>query len=156
MKRIHLGVGALVWIGVWLVATTLRDRGHAVSAPPPPLLQPPRGETVAATCAGCHSLERVEPGVGPHLVGIVGRAAASVDGYDYSVALRRSGLVWTRARLREFLQHPETLVPGTRMALSGWPADDVDAVIDYLAAPPHTRDTVEAQSPQGQGRSASP
>lgn len=155
MKRIHLGVGAVIWLAVWLIVTTVRDH---LSTPPQlvaPALQASRGETVAATCAACHSLDRVDGGVGPHLVGVVGRRAGSVAGYAYSPALRGSGLVWTRDRLRDFLVQPETLVPGTRMALTGWSPDDAQAVIDYLAATP-ARDASGVQAPQAQGRAVSP
>lgn len=151
MKRIHLGVGALVWLVAWLAATTVRDR--FASAPPELPLAPSRGATVAATCAGCHALDQTAPGVGPHLVGVVGRRAGSVEGYVYSAALRDSGLVWTPDRLREFLLRPEALVPGTRMALAGWSAQDADAVIDFFVA---RHGGMPAQAPLAQGRSTSP
>lgn len=154
MKRIHLSVGALIWLGAWLVATSVRDRLATGPDGAPPLM-PTRGETVAATCAACHDLVRAEHGVGPHLVGIVDRRAGSAAGYEYSPAMRTSRLRWTRERLRDFLVHPEAVVPGTRMALSGWPVDDALAVIDHLEtlAP---AGVVQAESPQAQGRSAAP
>lgn len=149
MKRIPLWIGAAVWLVVWVVFTSLSDRHANVSTAAMARAEPARGERVASACAACHSLDRTEPNVGPHLVGVVGRPAGSVAGYDYSPALRASGITWTRDRLRTFLMHPETVVPGTRMALTGWSAEDAEAVIDHLAA-------TTRQSPRAQGSSSPP
>lgn len=132
MKRIHLAIGALLWIGAWFTLTLLRD-AHA-PAPGTRTADAPRGERIAHGCRACHSLDDTQPNVGPHLLDVVGRRAGSVAGYTYSDALRASELVWTRERLRAFLMNPEAVVPGTTMALGGWPEAEVDAVVDYLAA----------------------
>jgi cytochrome c len=98
--------------------------------------RPSRASTVIATCESCHSLHVSEHQVGPHLVQVIGRRAGSVPGYTYSSAMRHSGLVWTRPQLRAFLLDPTKVVPGTAMALAGWPDADVDAVIDFLDSQP--------------------
>lgn len=83
-------------------------------------------------CGSCHVLNGV--GQGPSLVGVVGRKAASVPGYNYSAAMRASGLVWTAANLERFISGPTTLVPGTAMrAIVADPADRRD-LIAYLAS----------------------
>ena len=50
------------------------------------------GKTVFNKCKACHQVDK--NGVGPHLGGIVGRKAASVEGYSYSEALKKSGITW--------------------------------------------------------------
>lgn len=85
-------------------------------------------------CTSCHTYQRDEPlQEGPPLWGIVGRRTASVDGFDYSPALRAFGGTWERARLDQFLQNPRAAVPGTYMKLGGI-ADAAERakVLDFL------------------------
>ena len=65
-------------------------------------------------CGGCHALDANR--VGPAHRGVYGRKAGGAPGYEYSLALSRSGLVWTGANLDLWLRGPRALVPGTRMA----------------------------------------
>jgi cytochrome c len=75
-----------------------------------------RGKTLfQRQCAACHQLAQPRNGVGPHLQGIVGHAAASVAGFNYSPALKQAGLEWTPETLDGFLANPVGKVPGTRM-----------------------------------------
>lgn len=64
-------------------------------------------------CGGCHSVQADR--VGPRHAGLIGRRAGSVAGFEYSAALRASGLVWDEALLDRWLTDPEALVPGQRM-----------------------------------------
>ena len=58
--------------------------------------------------------------VGPHLVGIVGRPAASADGYTkYSKDLKDSGIKWDEANLDKWLTNPKGMYPGTKMIYPG-------------------------------------
>ena len=72
-----------------------------------------RGETLYKDCQLCHSIET--NGVGPMHKGVVGRAAGSVPGYDYSAALRNAKIVWTEENLDKWLTDPEGVIPGTKM-----------------------------------------
>jgi cytochrome c len=65
---------------------------------------------------------------------VVNRKAASVAGFNYSAALKSSGLTWTAANLTKWVAHPSALVPGNRMAFAGLndPAQQAD-VVAYLA-----------------------
>ncbi len=90
------------------------------------------------SCAICHS-DTLGPDntvihkQGPSLVGVVGRSAASNPHFNYSAALRQSGLVWDEATLYRFLANPMVAVPGTAMPMPV-PDDASRAdVIAYLA-----------------------
>ena len=53
--------------------------------------------------------------LGPSLTGVVGRPAASVAGFPYSDALKKSGLTWTEDNLRAWIAEPSHTVAGTLM-----------------------------------------
>ena len=70
----------------------------------------------ATTCSACHALDRSK--VGPPLDGVVGRAAGSVSGYPYSVALAHAHIVWNAKTLDQWLANPRGFVPGATMPFS--------------------------------------
>jgi len=85
-------------------------------------------------CTACHSYERDEPLLeGPPLWGVIGRRVASVEGYEYSSALRATGGAWDRSRLDRFLSDPKVFAPGTKMDMGGVrnAAERAD-VLDFL------------------------
>jgi cytochrome c len=95
---------------------------------------PVKGKAVFRKCLPCH---RVGPGagtvVGPELNGIVGRKAASIEGYGYSKAMRNSGVTWDEATLTQYLHGPRGMIPGVNMTFPGIAKDqDIADVIAYL------------------------
>jgi cytochrome c len=66
-------------------------------------------------CSACHQVAQPRNGVGPTLQGVSGRAAGAVQGFNYSPALKNSGLQWTAENLDSFLANPTAKVPGSRM-----------------------------------------
>ncbi len=92
------------------------------------------GKTLFIQCAACHTVEAGGPNrVGPNLAGIVGKKAASHEGFSYSAAMKQKAPVWDEATLNEFLKHPQAFVPGTSMAFAGVRNDDQrKALIEYL------------------------
>ena len=94
----------------------------------------PRVPEVFEPCLACHSYLKDEPlQEAPPLWGIVGRKVASVEGFDYSPALKSLAGTWDRARLDQFLTNPKAMVPGTQMTMGGIP-DPAEraAVLDFL------------------------
>jgi cytochrome c len=84
-------------------------------------------------CSACHGTTAGDNGIGPALVGVVGRKAGSAPGFTYSAAMKASGLVWTDKTLDTYLANPKKDVPGTKMGLAGIPsADNRSALIAYL------------------------
>ena len=88
-----------------------------------------RGEQLYARCAACHALEYDR--VGPRHCDLLGRRAGSVPGFDYSPAMKRSKLVWTKENLSRFLANPLSVVPGTTMTYAG--IDDPKERADLIA-----------------------
>lgn len=93
-----------------------------------------RGELLSYACRACHALTPGEPSpAGPTLAGVFGRRAAAVEGFDYSLALRESELVWTPVVLDEWLARPADYLPGNDMAFTGFrSAADRRDLIAYL------------------------
>jgi cytochrome c len=85
-------------------------------------------------CLSCHTIAADEPLLeGPTLWGVVGRRVASVEGFEYSAALRKVQGRWDRERLDRWLTSPQAYAPGTLMTLGGVrSAADRKVVIDFL------------------------
>lgn len=93
-----------------------------------------KGKAFFARCAICHSSAKGAPNrVGPNLFGVVGRKSASMTGFFYSGAMKKSGIVWTSDTLKAFITRPAGLVPGTRMSFAGVAnPGQVDDLVAYL------------------------
>ncbi len=78
-----------------------------------------KGKKVFKKCKVCHSFDPGKKKIGPHLTGIVGRKAASVEGYKYSKAMKAADIVWDEANLDEFLKKPKAFIKGTKMSFGG-------------------------------------
>ena len=92
------------------------------------------GATVFKRCMACHKVgPDARKGVGPVLNGVAGEAAASRPDYNYSAAMKKSGLTWDEATLTTYLQAPRKLVPGTKMTFVGLKKNqEIADVIAYL------------------------
>jgi cytochrome c len=94
------------------------------------------GKKVFTKCAPCHS---IGPGaknkVGPEQNGLVGRKAGSVEGFNYSEAMKNSGITWDEAQLDEYIADPKKKVPGNKMVFPGI-KDELERsdLIAYLAS----------------------
>ena len=93
------------------------------------------GKKVFKKCKACHKMKAGKNGVGPHLVGVIGREAGAVEGFKYSKAMAGSGLVWDAETLTGFLTKPKKYLKGTKMTFNGLkkPAD-VENVLAYIAS----------------------
>jgi cytochrome c len=90
-----------------------------------------RGEDIYGRCMACHSLGYNR--TGPRHCGLIGRKAGSLADFDYSDAMKNSGIVWNAESLDKFLKSPTKAVPGTIMTYDGVPDDQERAdLIAYL------------------------
>lgn len=97
---------------------------------------PAHGAQVFMQCKTCHVTDPGQNRTGPSLSGIVGRAAGTVEGFTYTPANKDSGITWTKEKLFQYLENPQRVVPGTKMAFAGLKAaQDRADVIAYLENP---------------------
>ncbi|MGV3590505.1 MAG: c-type cytochrome [Gammaproteobacteria bacterium] len=75
------------------------------------------GEQRYVQCTGCHAPAYHR--TGPMHCGLLGRKAGSTAGFEFTAAMKKSGLVWNAKTLDAFLRSPLTVVPGTSMAFAG-------------------------------------
>jgi cytochrome c len=94
---------------------------------------PAKGAQIFKKCQVCHSIEKGVNKIGPSLHGVYGRKAGTLDGYNYTDAMKNSGFTWDEATLNTYLTNPRKVVPGTRMVFVGLPKEqDRLDVIAYL------------------------
>lgn len=113
---------------VWLVAASglcLLGQGQS----------PASGkELFERRCGGCHALDRDKEG--PRLGGVYGRMAGSVKSFEYSEALKRSGIIWKDESLQKWLTDPERFVPNNNMAFHLENGGERRDIIAYLKNSP--------------------
>ena len=86
-------------------------------------------------CRRCHAVNAQDPSYGPPLENVLYRAAGSYEDYDYSIALEASGIVWTPAALRAWMEDNDGFMPGTKMRHVGIEDRTVqDFILAYLSA----------------------
>jgi cytochrome c len=100
-----------------------------------------RGAQLTKQCQICHNFQEGQGAkVGPDLYGVVGRAVASVAGFNYSAPLKAKGGTWTFDELNKWLTKPGADVPGTSMTFAGISSEkqraDIIVYLDTLAATP--------------------
>lgn len=94
------------------------------------------GQRLFLQCRSCHTVEGDGPDrVGPHLHGVFGRRAGSVETYKgYSTALKTSGIVWDAATIDRWVADPRAVAPDNNMIFPGVrAADDRRDLVAYLA-----------------------
>jgi len=85
------------------------------------------------TCQNCHSAEIGVDKIGPSLWGVVGRKAGTVPDFNYSEALKSSGVVWNEQELDNYLANPRGTIHDVKMWFKGLSDQkDREDVIAYL------------------------
>ena len=92
------------------------------------------GKSKFALCQSCHT---IAPGganmTGPNLHGVFGKKSASNPDFKYSDALKNAGFAWDADHLNQWLEKPQTFLPGTKMTFAGLQdAKDRVDLIGYL------------------------
>ena len=103
----------------------------AAAAPAATAADAAHGEEIYnSRCIACHSPDANR--VGPKHRGVVGRTAGTVPDFNYSKAVKSSGVVWSEETLDKWLTNPQAFIPGQRMNFKVTdPADRAD-LIAYL------------------------
>lgn len=88
-----------------------------------PMTPAEQGRKAFSACGVCHTVTDPEVDkmrlIGPSLYRIYEARSAREAGYDYSPALKNASLVWDESTLDAFIERPQSVVPGTRMAFAG-------------------------------------
>jgi len=78
------------------------------------------GEASFRKCSPCHDIgPDAKIKLGPPLNGIDGRKSGTFEGFNYSEVNKNSGIVWSEATFKDYIQNPMQKMPGTRMAFVG-------------------------------------
>ncbi|WP_108880128.1 c-type cytochrome [Anderseniella sp. Alg231-50] len=97
-----------------------------------------KGEKVFKKCKACHAADKAKNKVGPHLVGIIGRKAGSVEGYKYGKGLTAAAEKigeWDEAKLADYLANPKEYIGGkSKMTFKLKKEDQRKDVAAYLAS----------------------
>jgi len=114
------------------------------------------GEKVFRKCKACHDVGG-KNNVGPHLDGVIGRIAGSLEDFRYSKAMRAAGeggLAWSEENLHAYLAKPRDFIPGNRMSYRGMAsAEDRTTLITWLA---NVSAAAPAENPVSEQTSAIP
>lgn len=101
-------------------------------------------ELFGQRCSACHALDSNK--IGPMLGGVVGRAAGSAAGYNYSTALRSAGLTWSVDKLDQWLADPKKMVSGVRMPIRVLDAPSRHDIIAYLQKVSESKDRTNSDA----------
>jgi cytochrome c len=96
---------------------------------------PAKGQRVFnQQCRACHTLEKGgAQTTGPNLHGVFGRKAGTAEGFTFSEAMVKSGIVWDDATMTEYSRDPKAKVPGTKMVFNGVKQQaQLDDLVAYL------------------------
>ena len=130
--------GTDAFIRRWNAVTGEPIASTLVGAPEDPLKQyaGDHGAEIFRACIACHTL-RLDEGqkAGPTLWHIFGRRIATLPGYNFSPALKKLDIVWSKETVaRLFEIGPAHYTPGTKMPEQTIGADtDRKALVDFLA-----------------------
>ena len=120
------------WMNPSMLLTAALMSGAVVSS----AYADPAGEKLfKQQCAACHAVAADAPrGLGPNLLGIVGRAAGQMTGFPYSNEFKKgmADKTWSPELLDAWLEDPQNLAPGTYMMYKQGDAAIRKSIIDYL------------------------
>jgi len=78
------------------------------------------GKALFKKCAFCHGIgEGAQNKVGPQLNGLNGRKAGAVPDFDYSDALKNSGIVWNETTFKQYISDPQAMIPRSKKVFAG-------------------------------------
>ena len=120
--------------GLYLLASPAFAEGDAT-----------KGENVFKKCKACHKIgEGAKNATGPMLNDLIGRAAGTTEGFNYSpsmIAAGEAGLIWTEELVAQFIADPKEFLQTflsdpaakSKMVIKISKEDDREDVASYVA-----------------------
>ena len=100
----------------WVLAAGLIAAGSAAAS----AQDADAGKTVFNKCRACHSTDAApRTWWARACTACYGRKAGSVEGFNYSDAMKASGKTWDDAALDAYITDPKAAVPGNKMVFVG-------------------------------------
>lgn len=92
-----------------------------------------KGKRVFNKCKACHEVSTDKNKVGPSLRGVFGRKAGTVEGFNYSDAMKNADIVWDEEKIDKYVENPKEFIPGNKMVYAGLKKEDQrEDLIAYL------------------------
>jgi cytochrome c len=113
-----------IFVAAALTSPVLADDGDAERG----------AELFLIRCIDCHAIaDTREKKIGPSLRGLFGRMSGTLEGYEYSDAMKAAGIVWSKETLKTYLVAPRKVVPYTKMNFNGLKRPgEVEDIVAYL------------------------
>lgn len=95
------------------------------------------GAAVFKKCAACHQIgPNAKNGLGPSLQCVAGKQAGHHEGYNYSDAVKNSGLTWTDEHLLAWFEKDDAVIKGNKMIFPAGIKNEEDRVnlLAYIKA----------------------
>ncbi len=129
----HGSFTSVLKIASWVIVATLTLAGIMSPTPLRAASDEATGKQIYDVhCLGCHGDEKTTGTIGPSLIGIVGRKAATGESGVHSRALMEADITWNEVLLRKFLAAPSRQVPGTIMPVGVSDPQQLDDLLAYL------------------------
>lgn len=91
------------------------------------------GKGIFKRCAACHQIgEGAKNGLGPALTCVAGKKAGMHEGFNYSDAVKNSGIEWTDENLLAWFEADDKLIKGNKMIFPAGIKNELDRA-DLLA-----------------------
>ncbi len=118
LKSVINRIFQLAALVIVTLATFLGSQSLAYSATAQDVIS---GERIYMRCTGCHSPAYHR--TGPKHCGLLGRYAGRVADFEFTPAMKNSGIIWTEETLNQFFRAPLDMMPDTSMGFAGIPSE---------------------------------
>lgn len=134
MKRLIGTLPLILLLGCEAIGPQAQSSTQTSTIPNDPAVIAKGAKVFKYKCSACHSMDSNKSQFfGPHLADLIDREIATVDDYLFSETTKQHNLIWTEAKVYEWLENPQKMVKDMCMPFTGLPKkEDRDALMAYL------------------------